>query len=144
MTKQRKIKLIFDMKSIFIKGSHESYFIPTVNFSAETGICELSGESYLEETIKFYTPLFNWIKEYSLNTENSIQFNFKLTYFNTSSSKCIVDILNMLKKFQDAGGNVSVYWHYDDNDEDVEEELEEVEDFMDETGLTINLVPIKK
>lgn len=132
------------MKNIYIEGSHDAYFIPTVNFDAETGICELSGESYLEETIKFYTPLFDWIKEYTSDLSKSIQFNFKLTYFNTSSSKCIVDILNMLKKFKNKGGNVSVYWHYDDTDEDVEEELEEVEDFITETGLDIMLVPKSK
>jgi len=129
------------MKNIFIEGSHEAYFIPTINFNAETGICELSGESYLEETIKFYTPIFNWIKEYIAVVRKPITFNFKLTYFNTSSSKCIVDILNMLKAFQNDSGEVTVNWFYDDEDEDIEEELEEVEDFMLETGLKINLIP---
>ncbi len=132
------------MKNIYIKGSHEAYFIPTVSFNSDTGVCELLGESYLEETIKFYTPLFAWIKEYTADIKNKIHFNFKLTYFNTSSSKCIVDIFNMLKKFKDAGGSVAVYWYYDDKDEDVEEELEEVEDFIAETGLEITLVPKSK
>ena len=130
------------MKNIYIKGSHDAYFIPTVDFNAETGICVLAGESYLEETIKFYTPLFNWITEFTEQKEKPIKFNFKLTYFNTSSSKCIVDVLNMLKKYKNQGGDVDVFWHYDDKDEDVEEELEEVEDFMLETGLEIKLVPI--
>ena len=132
------------MKNINIRGSHDAYFIPTVDFSAETGVCVLAGESYLEETIKFYTPLFNWIKEYTTQKEKAIIFNFKLTYFNTSSSKCIVDILNMLKKYKDAGGTVEVFWHYDDKDEDVEEELEEVEDFILETGLKIELIPLSE
>ena len=132
------------MENIYIKGSHDAYFIPTVNFNAETGVCILAGESYLEETIKFYTPLFNWINEFAGQKEKSIKFNFKLTYFNTSSSKCIVDILNMLKKYKNAKGEVEVFWHYDDMDEDVEEELEEVEDFMLETGLDIKLVPISQ
>jgi len=132
------------MKNIYIEGSHEAYFIPTVDFNAESGICELSGESYLEETIKFYTPLFSWIKEYITFVRKPLTFNFKLTYFNTSSSKCIVDILNMLKSFQNDGGEVVVNWFYDDEDEDIEEELEEVEDFMLETGLKIILIPFSQ
>ena len=129
------------MKNIYIEGSHDAYFIPTVDFNVETGICELLGESYLEETIKFYTPLFNWLKEYITQEKKPIIFNFKLSYFNTSSSKCIVDILNMLKKYKEEGGEVNVFWYYDEKDEDVEEELEEVEDFMLETNLKIKLVP---
>lgn len=132
------------MKNINIKGSHDAYFIPTVDFNAETGICELSGESYLEETIKFYTPLFSWLKEYTEKIKKPLIFNFKLTYFNTSSSKCIVDILNMLKNYQKNGGEVTVNWYYDDDEEDIEEELEEVEDFMLETGLQINLIPFSQ
>lgn len=129
------------MNDIHIKGLHEAYFVPTVNFEAETGICELAGESYLEETIKFYTPLFAWIKEYTETIKKPLTFNFKLSYFNTSSSKCLVDLLNMLKAYQKNGGEVTVNWYYDDSDEDIDEELEEVEDFTIETGLSINKIP---
>ncbi|MCQ2975306.1 MAG: DUF1987 domain-containing protein [Bacteroidales bacterium] len=126
------------MDNIHIKGVHEAYFVPTVNFDASTGICELAGESYLEETTKFYQPLFEWIKEYTDTVKGPLIFNFKLSYFNTSSSKCLVDILDMLKNYQKNGGSVTVNWYYDDSDE----ELEEVEDFTLETGLEINKIPI--
>ena len=43
------------MENLYIQGSKGVYFVPTVNFNAETGICELSGESYLEETYSRYT-----------------------------------------------------------------------------------------
>ena len=128
------------MTDIHIKGVHEAFFVPTVNFDSKTGVCELEGESYLEETIKFYTPLFAWIKEYTETVKGPLKFNFKLSYFNTSSSKCLVDILDMLKKYQKSGGEVEVNWYYDDS----EEELEEVEDFILETGLEINIIPISE
>ena len=113
------------MEDIHIKGVHEAYFMPTVNFEVATGNCEISGESYLEETTKFYAPLLN--------------FDIKLSYFNTSSSKCLVDILDMLKTYQKKGGQVTVNWYYEDSDE----ELEEVEDFILETGLQINKIPME-
>ena len=132
------------MENLYIEGSKGIYFIPTVNFNADTGVCELSGESYLEETIKFYTPLIQWLERYFKEVKKPLTFNFKLTYFNTSSSKCIVDILNLLKQQKDQGYDITVNWYYDDSVEDIEDELEEVEDFMLETGLEINLIPMSQ
>jgi hypothetical protein len=70
--------------------------------------------------------------------KGSLTFDFKLSYFNTSSSKCLVDILDLLKNYQNSGAEVTVNWYYDDS----EEELEEVEDFILETGLDINKIPM--
>lgn len=129
------------MENFQIKGKHGVNFIPTVDFNADTGICELIGESYLEDTIEFYSPLFSWLKQYTVAIDKPVTFNFRLRYFNTSSSKCIIDILNILKKYKDDGGTVEVNWFYDADEEDIEDELEEIEDFMIETNLKINLVP---
>ena len=132
------------MNNIYIEGVHDAYFVPTVSFDVASGVCELSGESYLEETTKFYNPLFDWIREFTEKEKRPLIFNFKLNYFNTSSSKCLVDLLTMLKNYEKKGGKVEVNWYYDDSDEDVEEELEEVEDFMLETGLDIKKIPISE
>ncbi len=130
------------MENINIIGSHSDYFIPSVNFDVQKGICEIAGESYLEETQKFYFPLIKWLKDYAVEVNKALTFNFKITYFNTSSSKCIVDLLNALKAYENAGGNVTVNWFYDADNEDAEEELEEVEDFAAETGVNIVKVPM--
>ncbi|MBQ4408955.1 MAG: DUF1987 domain-containing protein [Bacteroidales bacterium] len=127
------------MEDIHIEGVHEAFFTPTVNFEAATGHCEIAGESYLEETSKFYARLLDWIRKYVATVKGPLNFDFKLSYFNTSSSKCLVDILDLLKKYQNDGGSVSVNWYYDDS----EEELEEVEDFILETGLDINKIPME-
>ncbi len=127
------------MEDIHIEGVHEAYFTPTVNFEASTGHCEISGESYLEETSKFYARLIDWLRKYIANVKGPLTFDFKLSYFNTSSSKCLVDILDVLKNYQNAGGEITVNWYYDDS----EEELEEVEDFILETGLDINKIPME-
>ena len=130
------------MKDIHISGYHGSYYIPTVNFNSELGICEISGESYLEDTIEFYSPLLNWIDQYMTEKKDKkLIFNFKLEYYNTSSSKCLVDIMAKLKNYKEQGRNIEVNWFYDSKSEDADEEIEEVEDFMLETGLEINLIP---
>ncbi len=129
------------MKNIFIKGSHDIFFVPTVDFNAETGVCKLSGESYLEETVEFYAPLIKWLEDYTNIVDNPLAFNFKLTYFNTSSSRSILDILNVLKDYEEKGGKVAVSWYYDPSDTDMEEE---VEDFMQEADIKINLIQMSE
>lgn len=114
--------------------------MPNVDLNAETGVCIISGESYLEDTNQFYTPIFQWIEKFCKKIKKPLTFNFNLDYYNTSSSKCIVDIMAMLKKNSDLGQKITVNWFYDSESEDAEEDIEEVEDFMIETGLEINLV----
>jgi hypothetical protein len=126
------------MKDIYIEGSNDVYFVPTVIFETNTGKCLLAGESFLAETVKFYTPLIEWLETYTNERKGELEFTFKLTYFNTSSSKCILDILKILKRYEDKGGHVNVNWHYDEDDMDMEEALE---DYIIDTGVKINLIP---
>jgi len=128
------------LKNLYIEGVHGAYYIPTVEFNSETGICKISGESYLEDTGSFYAPLLEWIETYFKKIKSALVVIFDLEYYNTSSSKCIVDMLALLKKYKDMGNNITVNWYYKSDSEDYEEEIEEVEDFMIETGIDINLI----
>lgn len=130
------------MQNIYIKGYHGTYYVPTVDFNAETGVCTIEGESYLEDSNYFYTPLINWLKEFLETQDKKLTFNFKLEYYNTSSSKYIVEILLLLKKFERLGKQIEVNWYYNNATEDYQDDIEEVQDFILETGLQINLIPI--
>ena len=127
-----------ELEDIVIEGSHKNFFTPSVNFNAKTGICELSGESFLADTDEFYKPLVDWLVEDTTRMKRPIAFIIKLTYFNTSTSRCILDLLNVLKDYEEAGGEVMVNWHYDENDSDMEEDIE---DYMIDTDLKINIIP---
>ena len=129
------------MENIVIKEVQDAPYYPVVNFDAGKGICEISGESYMEETFKFYSPLLEWIKNYLTDRSKSLTLNIKLTYFNTNSSRLIMDMLDIIKKSKDEGGKVVVNWYYDPVDPDM---IDEVEDFEMETGLDINLVELSK
>jgi hypothetical protein len=128
------------MKSLIIDAIPDSPYYPAVNFDGTTGICEMRGESYMEEAYKFYTPLLNWLKEYAVKQKNTVVLNIKLTYFNTNSSRLLLDMLDILKKSSDAGGSVTVNWYYELDDPDIKEE---VEDFEIETGLPVHMIPFE-
>lgn len=125
------------LNNLEIEGEKGTFFTPSVNFNAESGVCTLEGESYLEDTWEFYDKLLNWLQEYS-KSGKALRFDFKLTYFNTSSSKGILDLLKFIKKYEEEGGDVTVNWYHPEDDED---NVEEAEDFKDDTGLDIAIIP---
>jgi hypothetical protein len=124
------------MENLEIIIKAESQFKPSVLLNAETGICEIAGESYLEETTQFYNPIYEWLHEY-IKTNKPILFNFKLSYVNTSSSKHILYILRMLRNYKDSGAQVEAKWFIETGDTDTEED---VEDYMIISGLDITII----
>ncbi len=65
--------------------------------------------------------MFDWLDQYIDASSSNTAFNFKLEYFNTSSSKCILDILRKLEKLHKTGKSVVVNWYYEEDDEDMME-----------------------
>ncbi|MFC2152203.1 DUF1987 domain-containing protein [Bacteroidota bacterium] len=124
------------MENITLTSSPTTPYFPEVNFNVDSGICEIKGESYMEETYKFYLPIINWIKDYTKNINKPLELNIKLIYLNTSSTKCVLDMLEILKDYEDAGGKVKVNWYFDKSDPDM---VDEVEDFEAESGMKIEL-----
>ena len=49
------------MEDLEIKGESGVFYIPTVHLNASTGECEISGESYLEDTDEFYNTIIKYI-----------------------------------------------------------------------------------
>lgn len=122
------------MKDIHIKAVRGIYIAPAVDFDSEIGECTIEGESFLEETSSFYAPLLDWLHEY-LEKNKKMVFNIKLTYFNTSTSKWILNILNALKHYKEKGAEIVVNWFYYEDDIDMEEEID---DYVIDVGIPIN------
>ena len=121
------------MESLYINNYPELIYYPVVNFNYYSGVCEISGESYMEETYKFYEPVIDWLRDY-IKEQKPIIFNIKLVYFNTSSSRFLLEILDILKGYLDTGNSVEVNWYYKIEDPDM---LNEVNSFESETGIPI-------
>ena len=84
------------MDSINIIGTQKT---PTVNFNSN-GVIEIKGRSIPENSIEFYKPLVDWLDVYSSKPQVITEVNVQLEYFNTSSSKCILDVFKKLEGLQ--------------------------------------------
>ena len=104
---------------------------PAIHLDKAAGKFEFTGKSLPEDVSTFYAPVFSWISDYSENALPESNFIFKMTYFNTASSKIILDILMRLEDMHNDGKKVSVEWHYDEDDEDMQEAGEEYSEIVE-------------
>src|SRR3954470_11521148 len=86
---------------------------PAITFNGQSGTLELRGKSIPENSLEFYKPVFDWLDSYSDKPASDTELIVRLEYFNTSSSKCLLDILRRLETIQTSGkSKVKVQWHY--------------------------------
>ncbi len=111
------------MKEVKIDGTAKT---PSIHFK-EDGQLHLKGRSIPENSIEFYKPLVDWLDEYGQNPQGKTEVHVQLEYFNTSSSKCILDLFKKLESISKQGHDVTIKWYYEEDDEDM---LEAGEDYQ--------------
>jgi hypothetical protein len=115
------------MESISIEGTTKT---PSVKLNPKTGVIEIKGRSIPENSIEFYRPIVEWLDEYAKNPNKKTTVNVQLEYFNTSSSKCILDIFKKLESLKKARNEVIINWYYEEDDEDMLESGEDYESII--------------
>jgi hypothetical protein len=65
----------------------------------------------------------------------------KLEYFNTSSSKCILDLFKKLESINNIANQVKVNWYFEEDDEDM---AEAGEDYQAIIGLPFNMIEVEE
>ena len=116
------------MEVINIKGTEDT---PNVILDKENGHFEISGRSLPEDVNMFFEPIMDWIDEYAEDPLDKTVFDFKLEYFNTASSKVILDILLKFEEIVESGKEVTIKWHYHEDEEDMLEAGEEYADIVE-------------
>src|SRR5687767_955381 len=81
------------MDILNLEGTEDT---PKIILDKKNGIMEISGRSLPEDSTEFYKPVLDWIENYANDPNSSTVFVFKLEYFNTASSKLILDLLYAL------------------------------------------------
>ncbi|MCA6363855.1 MAG: DUF1987 domain-containing protein [Bacteroidetes bacterium] len=112
------------MERIVIEGTPKT---PTINFDMNTGLLEIKGRSIPENSIEFYKPLVEHLERYAQKPLGETNVNIQLEYFNTSSSKCILDVFKKLETIAKGGSQITINWYYEQDDEDM---LEAGEDYQ--------------
>ena len=115
------------MENLIIEATD---YTPALSFDYDKNILEIRGISYPENTSTFYVPVFSWLEEYfSQLRGDQITVNIEIIYFNSGSSKVLLDFFDLLDDAALRGIKIIVNWAYEEDDEDM---LEYVEEFMED------------
>ncbi|MGE5652984.1 MAG: DUF1987 domain-containing protein [Bacillota bacterium] len=112
---------------------------PKVDFDPNSCVLRIEGQSYPENSFKFYEPVFAWVDEYLANSKAPLTVNITLSYLNTSSSKCMLMLLDKLEDAFRDGQAVVLNWSCD---ADNESEWECAEEFKEEVTFPFNIIPL--
>ena len=126
------------MADLKLEGSPKT---PTIEFNSETGYLLVRGRSIPENSIEFYKPLIEALEAYNSNSQSNTKVDIQLEYFNTSSSKCILDVFKKLEAINSGSSEVVINWYYEEDDEDM---LEAGEDYQAIINIPFKMIEVEE
>jgi len=109
---------------------------PLIRFDAVERKMHISGESYPENSFSFYAPVIGWVKEY-LSGRHELHLDIDISYMNSSSTKCMLDLFDLLEDAHVMGTKVTIAWRYDRENP---RSLDLAEEFQEEVTLPFSIV----
>ncbi|TNE54244.1 MAG: DUF1987 domain-containing protein [Bacteroidetes bacterium] len=88
---------------------------PFVQFDTDSSELEIKGVSCPENPVQFYSPIIDELNDF-LRNHKRLHILIQLDYFNTGSSKCILNILNLVSEQIPDKTNASVTWITEEED----------------------------
>lgn len=115
------------MDNFFVEATEVT---PRVEFNKLSNTFKIVGKSLPEDVKSFYTPIIQWFDAYSSQPNPETNLILEFEYFNTSSSKMILILLNKLRDIHRKGFRVLVSWSYPLHDAEIEEAGEEFAELL--------------
>lgn len=101
------------MDNYYAESTHST---PEISLDARQGLLEFNGRSIPENAMRVYRPVMEWLDAYLAAPRPATRVDMRLSFFNTSTSKYILDMLKRLETLALQGFGVDVNWYYDDED----------------------------
>lgn len=102
-------------KSLNIKSTVDS---PEIVLVPETGVVSIIGNSYMNNPIATYEPVFDWVREYVKSPAEKTGLILDIEYANSATKKIIYDLICLLLTVKD-NSEVEISWNYYEDDEDM-------------------------
>ena len=115
--------------------------IPRIYLNHETGEIEFSGRSIPEESMSFFNPILDWMKEYVENPASKTVVSVKLEYLNSGTHRAFLDILKVIARLKSSDHDLRVDWYYEEDDEYIIETAEEFEEII---KMRFNMIEVEE
>ena len=105
----------------------------------QTGEFSITGTSYSNHSVEFYEPVISFLNEYGKQPAAASILTVKLTHRNSSTDKCIIQILEALCKTKSENSKLIVKWYYSEEDDD--DELDYAKSLSSNLNTTFEFIP---
>jgi hypothetical protein len=104
---------------------------PKILWNVDSYTFRIEGRSIPEDSVGFYKKLYAWVEDCGPDLNGTVSFEFQLEYFNTSTSKCLLDLFKMLQKHWERNNQISIKWYFAEDDPDMGETGRDYADLLD-------------
>jgi len=118
---------------VYIEGTRKT---PSVTLDPG-GLIKIQGRSIPEDASAFFEKVMDWMEKYVSLGNDTTRVDLSLEYFNSGTSKYILQILRILKELPGHKHNLVVNWFYESGDDDI---LERGEYYASILDIKINLI----
>jgi len=125
------------MNNLIIEATRST---PYINFDAQTGVLAIEGDSYPENTSNFFDIVLQWVNDYTATNKKKTIINIMLNYFNTSTSKALLDIIDIFEEKYKQGIEIELNWYFREEFETIQESGEE---FAEDASFPFNIIKVK-
>ena len=99
---------------------------PGVTLNSAAGSLTITGESYPEDVTAFYAQLTGALEDFFGGGGGTLTTQIKLTYFNSSTARALMELLELLDDAAERGATVKVDWFCDPDDDITREFAEDI------------------
>lgn len=113
--------------------------VPHINFNSKEHLLILEGRCIPADPTWYFNALTQLASGYIL-LQGRLRCQIKLEYFNSASTRAMLQFLKMLEEQNQQGASISVEWFYETDDED---SVDFARDLIDLLELPIELIALK-
>lgn len=104
---------------------------PLIEGDIEKGTFKLIGKSLPEDARAFFQPIRKWLADFYQSPAENLEVTIQLEYYNTASSKFLVNMLLQLEKLKEQK-KITINWLYDEDDIEMQETGEDFQNLIGE------------
>lgn len=97
-----------------------SHNLPSIDIDLDKGLFRLSGISNIDNATAF-EPTFEIVREYIKRPQNKTEIICQFEYFNTATSRILMEFFELFEKAYHKGADVVVQWYFKEMDIDMKD-----------------------
>jgi SiaC family regulatory phosphoprotein len=83
---------------------------PEIILDKAKNILRFSGTSIPEDPEKLFRPVMNWVNQYVKSPNPETRIEFMMEYYNSSTARFFVEMLEKFEELHDRTGSVKIIW----------------------------------